>query len=88
MHPRVLKRPKDLCKELSRLGVHEESGKPNAIYFSDDTVYIDELKQIKDRVHVMAAVLNLGNATFEFPVGPIQITVDGWQAGRAAGGRH
>ncbi|KAJ6020564.1 hypothetical protein N7540_006068 [Penicillium herquei] len=66
--------------ECDSFGIHEESGKPNAIYFSGDTVYIDELKKIKDRVHVTAAVLNLGNATFEFPIGPIQITMDGKQA--------
>ncbi|KAJ5354598.1 hypothetical protein N7541_005642 [Penicillium brevicompactum] len=66
--------------ECDSFGTHEETGKPNAIYFSGDTVYIDELKKIKDRVHVMAAVLNLGNATFEFPIGPIQITMDGKQA--------
>ncbi|RMJ24782.1 hypothetical protein PHISP_04331 [Aspergillus sp. HF37] len=68
--------------ETDSFGVDEASGKPNAIYFSGDTVYIDELKEIKDRVHVMAAVLNLGNATFEFPIGPIQITMDGKQAVR------
>ncbi|CAG8920222.1 unnamed protein product [Penicillium salamii] len=66
--------------ECDAFGIHEESGKPNAIYFSGDTVYIDELKKIKDRVHVTAAVLNLGNATFDFPIGPIQITMDGKQA--------
>lgn len=66
--------------ECDSFGIHEETGKPNAIYFSGDTVYIDELKKIKDRVHVMAAVLNLGNATFEFPIGAIQITMDGKQA--------
>lgn len=66
--------------ECDTFGVDEASGKPNAIYFSGDTVYIDELKKIKDRVHVMAAILNLGNATFEFPIGPIQITMDGKQA--------
>lgn len=68
--------------ECDSFGVHEESGKPNAIYFSGDTVYIDELKKIKDRVHVMAAILNLGNATFEFPIGPIQITMDGKQGAK------
>ncbi|KAE8153606.1 beta-lactamase superfamily domain-containing protein [Aspergillus avenaceus] len=68
--------------ETDSFGTHAETGKPNAIYFSGDTVYIDELKKIKDRVHVTAAVLNLGNATFEFPIGPIQITMDGKQAVR------
>lgn len=65
--------------ETESFGVHE-SGKPNAIYFSGDTVYIDELKEIGKKWHVMAAILNLGNATFDFPIGPIQITMDGKQA--------
>jgi L-ascorbate metabolism protein UlaG (beta-lactamase superfamily) len=37
-------------------------GLPNAIYFSGDTVYIPELKQLGDRYHIGAAVFNLGNA--------------------------
>ncbi|PLN86107.1 Metallo-hydrolase/oxidoreductase [Aspergillus taichungensis] len=68
--------------ETDSLGVHAESGKLNAIYFSGDTVYIDELKEIGARWHVTAALLNLGKATFDFPVGPIQITMDGGQAVR------
>ena len=37
-------------------------GLPNAVYFSGDTVYIEELESIADRFHVRAAVMNLGNA--------------------------
>lgn len=37
-------------------------GLPNAIYFTGDTVYIEELETIADRYHVRAAVMNLGNA--------------------------
>ncbi|KAJ5472226.1 hypothetical protein N7530_006227 [Penicillium desertorum] len=58
----------------------DASGKPNAIYFSGDTVYIDELREIGKRWHITAAIFNLGNATFDFPTGPIQITMDGKQA--------
>ncbi|KAF7171988.1 hypothetical protein CNMCM5623_004247 [Aspergillus felis] len=67
--------------ETDSFGIHE-SGKPNAIYFSGDTVYIDELREIGNRWHVTAALLNLGNATFDFPVGQMQITMDGKQAVR------
>ncbi|OJJ86171.1 MBL fold metallo-hydrolase [Aspergillus glaucus CBS 516.65] len=66
--------------ETDSFGTDAATGKPNAIYFSGDTVYIDELKEIGNKWHVMAAVLNLGNATFHFPIGPIQITMNGKQA--------
>jgi len=65
--------------EADSFGTHA-SGKPNAIYFSGDTVYIDELKEIGNKWHITAALLNLGNATFHFPTGPLQITMDGKQA--------
>lgn len=65
--------------ETDSFGI-DAAGKPNAIYFSEDTVYIDELRQIGKRWHITAALLNLGNAMFQFPTGPIQITMDGKQA--------
>ncbi|OJZ85402.1 hypothetical protein ASPFODRAFT_208547 [Aspergillus luchuensis CBS 106.47] len=65
--------------EEDSFGIHA-SGKPNAIYFSGDTVYIDELKEIGKKWHITAAILNLGKATFHFPNGAIQITMDGEQA--------
>ncbi|KAJ5923107.1 hypothetical protein N7516_010810 [Penicillium verrucosum] len=37
-------------------------GLPNAIYFSGDTVYFDELNSIAGRYHICVAVMNLGNA--------------------------
>lgn len=55
-------------------------GRPNAIYISGDTVYIDELKKIPEKWHVVAAVMNLGNAHAPLPEGPLQITMDGKQA--------
>lgn len=56
-------------------------GLPNAIYFTGDTVYIEELNQIADRYHIRAAVMNLGNAhvrASEEPNSPLmQITMGG-----------
>jgi L-ascorbate metabolism protein UlaG (beta-lactamase superfamily) len=62
-------------------------GLPNAIWFSGDTVYIEELKKMADEYHICAAVLNLGNAhvpvKLEEPNGPLmQITMDGKSAAR------
>ncbi|RAL10936.1 MBL fold metallo-hydrolase [Aspergillus homomorphus CBS 101889] len=61
-------------------------GLPNAIYFTGDTVYIEELNAIADRYHVCAAVMNLGNAhapTTEDPNGPrMQITMGGKDGAR------
>ncbi|KAE8386471.1 hypothetical protein ETB97_007987 [Aspergillus alliaceus] len=54
-------------------------GKPNAIYFTGDTVYIDELAQIPEKFHIVAAVMNLGSAVAALPDGPCQITMDGKQ---------
>ncbi|KAJ5931421.1 Zn-dependent hydrolases of the beta-lactamase protein [Penicillium verrucosum] len=55
-------------------------GKPNAIYFTGDTVYIDELAKIPEKFHVVCAVMNLGSAFAGLPDGPLQITMDGKQA--------
>ncbi|PYI15464.1 Metallo-hydrolase/oxidoreductase [Aspergillus violaceofuscus CBS 115571] len=59
---------------------------PNAIYFSGDTVYVDELEQIADRYHVCAAVMNLGNAHVAWPEDPhgpkVQITMGGEEGAR------
>lgn len=64
-------------------------GRPNAIYFSGDTVYIEELAKIADRYHITVALMNCGKATFyEFtdegkpgqPGDSLQITMDGRQA--------
>lgn len=56
------------------------NGKPNGIYFSGDTVYIDELAQIKDKFHIQVALLNLGAASVPVSDPPLQITMDGAQA--------
>ncbi|EKG09052.1 hypothetical protein MPH_13962 [Macrophomina phaseolina MS6] len=68
--------------ETPSFGTHS-SGLPNAVYFSGDTVYIDELADIGKKWHIKAAVLNLGAAKVEFPaLGTVQITLDGKQAAR------
>ncbi|OGM45088.1 Zn-dependent hydrolases of the beta-lactamase fold [Aspergillus bombycis] len=66
---------------------HGRNNLPNAIYFSGDTVYIEELKQLADQYHIRAAILNLGNAhgpsDRNDPTSPlIQITMDGRSAAR------
>ncbi|RAK98731.1 MBL fold metallo-hydrolase [Aspergillus ibericus CBS 121593] len=62
-------------------GHDPKTGLPNAIYFTGDTVYIEELNAIADRFHICAAVMNLGNAhvpTTEEPDSPrMQITMGG-----------
>lgn len=61
-------------------------GLPNAIYFTGDTVYIEELKEIGNRYHIKVAVMNLGNAHApnfaDLSAPPIQITMDGKSATR------
>lgn len=57
-------------------------GRPNAIYFSGDTVYIEELREIGNRFHVAAAIMNVGAAFAAMPDGPLQITMCGKQAAR------
>ena len=38
------------------------NGKPNAIYFTGDTVYIDKLARIPEKFYVVCVVMNLGSA--------------------------
>lgn len=56
----------------------------NAIWFAGDTVYTPELREIGNKFHVTAALLNLGAAHFQAPGGPeIQVTMDGKQGAQA-----
>ncbi|EWY79901.1 hypothetical protein FOYG_16966 [Fusarium oxysporum NRRL 32931] len=66
-------------------------GRPNAIYFTGDTVYVEELAQVADRYHVAVVLMNLGKATFygindkgelSHEGDKIEITMDGRQAAR------
>lgn len=60
----------------------ETRGLPNAIYFSGDTVYLEELTRMHERFHICVALMNIGNA--QAPVGdpPLQITMSGKDAAR------
>jgi L-ascorbate metabolism protein UlaG (beta-lactamase superfamily) len=53
-------------------------GRPNAVYFSGDTVYVEDLAKMADKYHIAIALMNLGKATFD----DLQITMDGHQAAR------
>lgn len=66
-------------------------GRPNAVYFSGDTIYIEELAKMADKYHIAVALMNLGKATFYevnsegihgYPGESLQITMDGRQAAR------
>ncbi|KAE8423345.1 Metallo-hydrolase/oxidoreductase [Aspergillus pseudocaelatus] len=66
---------------------HGRDGLPNALYFSGDTVYVEELKQMADRYHICAAIFNLGNAHAHTDLGDLtspryQITMDGKRVAR------
>lgn len=66
-------------------GRHPDSGLPNAIYVSGDTVYTDELAtEIPKQFNVVVAILNLGRAIVPAPDGSglIQITMSGRDAAR------
>jgi L-ascorbate metabolism protein UlaG (beta-lactamase superfamily) len=54
--------------------------RPNAVYVSGDTIYIDELKRIREKWHVAVSVLNFAGVLVPFPSknGELgQITFDG-----------
>ena len=64
-------------------------GRPNAIYFSGDTVYVEDLSRMAEKYHIAVALMNLGKATFYEidsegqpgqPGDSLQITMDGRQA--------
>ncbi|KAG7409813.1 UPF0173 metal-dependent hydrolase [Fusarium oxysporum f. sp. rapae] len=52
-------------------------GLPNAIWYSGDTIYIEELKQLNDMFHIRAAVFNMGDAHITVDGVAIQITMNG-----------
>lgn len=59
-------------------------GLPNAIYISGDTVYLDELVEMRKKYHVVLAILNLGGVVAPSREGPLQITFDAKSAARLA----
>ena len=60
----------------------ETDGLPNAIYFSGDTVYMDELVDMKTKFHISVALLNLGAASVPVGDAPLMITMDGKEAAK------
>lgn len=63
------------------------NGKPNAIYFSGDTIYLPELKKIKEQYNIKAAICNVGVAMGppnENHSEPYKITMDGKDAATLA----
>ncbi|KAH6679891.1 beta-lactamase superfamily domain-containing protein [Plectosphaerella plurivora] len=68
---------------ITEPGFGTTDGLPNAIYFSGDTVYIEELAEIRSKFHISVAILNLGAAIAALPGHePLMITMDGKQASR------
>ncbi|OTA96202.1 hypothetical protein M434DRAFT_393060 [Hypoxylon sp. CO27-5] len=59
-------------------------GLPNAIYFSGDTIYLEELSRIRDNFHISLALFNLGAAFVVLPGSqePLVITLDGAQGAK------
>jgi L-ascorbate metabolism protein UlaG (beta-lactamase superfamily) len=60
------------------------NGKPNALYFSGDTIYFPELVQMKDNFHISIALYNLGCAIVPADANGsmLQITMGGEQGAR------
>ncbi|TMW61655.1 hypothetical protein Poli38472_010718 [Pythium oligandrum] len=59
----------------------DANGRPNVIYVSGDTVYMESVAQrLRAEYNVVLAVLNLGAAMVSLPTGPTMITMDGKQA--------
>lgn len=68
--------------ETETFGISSD-GRPNAIYVSGDTIYHEELPLIKEKWHIVAAILNFGNAHVPSPSGEIvKITMDGRDGAR------
>lgn len=59
------------------------NGKPNAIYFSGDTIYVEEAARgLREKWNVAVALLNLGRAKVPLGEETAQITMDGAQAAK------
>ena len=68
--------------ESSNFGTTD--GKPNIIFISGDTVYLEELVSIREKYHVSVAILHLGIATVPLPEGPLPITMGGKDGAKLA----
>lgn len=60
----------------------ETAGLPNAIWYSGDTLYIPELVQMREKFHVSAAIVNLGNARAPVTNSTEKVTMSGMDAAR------
>ena len=62
---------------------YNEQGLRNAVFFTGDTVYLDELKELKEvkKYHTVAAIMNLGVATAPFEQ-PLELTMGGRDASK------
>jgi L-ascorbate metabolism protein UlaG (beta-lactamase superfamily) len=60
----------------------QTDGRPNAIYFSGDTIYLPELAQMKEKFHISVALLNIGKVLVQGPEGVLQITIGGEDAAK------
>jgi L-ascorbate metabolism protein UlaG (beta-lactamase superfamily) len=67
---------------ISKPSFGTTNGKPNAIYFSGDTIYLPELAKMKEQYHISVALLNIGKATAPLPTGRLAITMDGAEAAK------
>lgn len=67
--------------ETSSFGTSPE-GLPNAIYFSGDTIYLEELAEMRKKFHIVLAILNLGQVMAPLPSGSLQITFDAKSAAK------
>ncbi|KAH8742308.1 hypothetical protein F5883DRAFT_366246, partial [Diaporthe sp. PMI_573] len=68
--------------ECEEFGVGSD-GKPNAIYFFGDTIYVEEAARgLRKKWNVVVALMNLGRAKIPFPEEKLQITMDGAQAAK------
>lgn len=59
------------------------NGRPNAIYFSGDTIYVEEAARgLRENWDIVVALMNLGRAKVPLPDKALQITMDGTQAAK------
>lgn len=57
--------------------------KPNALHFSGDTIYIEELAVLREKFHISIALFNIGKAMVPKADGSLlQITMDSTQAAK------
>lgn len=63
---------------------HQPDGRPNVIYFTGDTILLpDVVAKLREKYHVVVALMNLGNAHAPYPdekATPQQITMNGEDA--------